>query len=377
MNPISKKKLFMRHTVAPLLLLVLLLCVCLCSTAFAFPTAPLPTLKTPPTAGGGAGVSSHVSHESAFAAASLASGLDNSDRLTGEEGGQSAAEALKLLQLYETEFNKLKQRVLAFIEVDSQGTPTVSTNDGARSNVPSVQDSSSSSPSSSSMQDKLAAFEKQFRFEQSEKKHQKGGQAESDGATGSTSSAQGGIQDTGLFDFPNGGEGFHYVPSQYHHPPPPPLAPPPPPPPPMYGATHLNDFGSLSNFKTATPPPSRFQEVSASTGSKDSATGKGNFADRTAAFVGGRRVDEMKGLTGDRSGLPPPVLSGGKMPSSLATMQGSVLANARKMRFQDLEDLHGSAAPQPTDASDSSAAEGHQKSDSGTSGRNPQGSLSP
>lgn len=39
--------------------------------------------------------------------------------------------------------------------------------------------------------------------------------------------------------YPYGGQGYHYIPSQFRHPPPPPAAPiPPPPPPPQFGTAN-------------------------------------------------------------------------------------------------------------------------------------------
>ena len=145
------------------------------------------------------------------------------------------AEALQLLQVYEQQFTALKQKVLSFIELDELGGAH-SVGDSSktpRSKPSAVPSSFAATADEEALRKKLAEFEKQYRFEQQSVK----GEGADTGTAGSSTSQSngdklGGVQDNGLFDFPNGGEGFHYVPSQYHHPPPPPLAPPPPPPPP-------------------------------------------------------------------------------------------------------------------------------------------------
>ena len=252
----------------------------------------------------------------------------NGQDLGKKPDAASVAQALKMLQVYEHEFKKLKSQVLSFIEIDDHGdvlseaTPSVSSTSPPSSGSSTQQTPPTFHDLPEAFRKKLDAFDKQYRFETAKvadaAKNQHGAKTKADaqatdkGSSGSWMDAPY-LQDTGFFDFPNGGEGFHYVPSQFHHPPPPPLAPPPPPPPPLYGATNLNDFGSLSNFKPA--------GTTGSTGST------GQFKETKV------NVDaSSSSSSSDTAPRPPP------FPHDLP-MQGSVLSNARKMRFGELGDV--------------------------------------
>ncbi len=330
-----------------------------------FPAAPLPpSLSVPPPTAGGVGAIPNTNNVGLSSGGGSGGGGG-----AGRRRGDVAA-ALALLQEYELEFRRLKQQVLSFVEVSSSGEPaqvgarTDSGGGGAGSGAETSggggiggggDGDGASWGMPASVRDKLAAFEKQYRFEGEAARADAA--AASASASSSSASATGGatapLGDPNLFDFPNGGEGFHYVPSQYHHPPPPPLAPPPPPPPPLYGATHLNDFGSLSNFKTAPQTPAagggaaRFQEsgasVESSSSASDAVAGSANGADAGIAAAAAAAAAAMK--NGGLGGIGGARRRPGMLPEAPSAMEGSVLANARNMRFQDLMGDLGAGAP--------------------------------